>query len=136
MCHLTSSLVSVFLQALDDYDGIVILTSNRVGTFDPVIKSRIQLAFHYKDLGVAERKQIWQNLFAHLRSMDSNNIDFGDIESHVSELAEYEINGREVRSAISTARKLARFKGEKMGFVHLDQALKMMGRFDAYFKKI
>lgn len=41
-----NALVSVFLRALEYYNGIVILTSNRVGTFDEAFKSRIQLALH------------------------------------------------------------------------------------------
>ena len=36
-----NSLVSVFLRILEYYDGILILTSNRVGTFDEAFKSRI-----------------------------------------------------------------------------------------------
>jgi SpoVK/Ycf46/Vps4 family AAA+-type ATPase len=45
-----NSLVSVFLRTLEYYDGILILTSNRVGTFDEAFKSRIQVALHYPNL--------------------------------------------------------------------------------------
>ena len=38
-----NSLVSVFLRTLEYYDGILILTSNRAGTFDEAFKSRIQV---------------------------------------------------------------------------------------------
>ncbi|KAI1254482.1 hypothetical protein MGN70_003886 [Eutypa lata] len=41
-----NSLVSVFLRTLEYYDGVLILTSNRVGTFDEAFQSRIQLALH------------------------------------------------------------------------------------------
>ncbi|TGO36450.1 hypothetical protein BHYA_0124g00110 [Botrytis hyacinthi] len=41
-----NALVSIFLRALEYHDGIIILTSNRVGTFDEAFKSRIQLALH------------------------------------------------------------------------------------------
>jgi len=37
-------LVFLFLRVLEYYAGILILTSNRVGTFDEVFKSRIQVA--------------------------------------------------------------------------------------------
>jgi hypothetical protein len=33
--------LSVFLRERENYEGILILTSNRVGTFDEVFKSRI-----------------------------------------------------------------------------------------------
>ncbi|OBT88775.1 hypothetical protein VE02_02394 [Pseudogymnoascus sp. 03VT05] len=53
-----NALVSVFLRVLEYYDGILILTSNRVGTFDEAFKSRIQLALHYDSLSYSQRKQI------------------------------------------------------------------------------
>ena len=46
-----NALVSVFLRVLEYYEGILILTSNRVGTFDEAFKSRIQLSLHYENLG-------------------------------------------------------------------------------------
>lgn len=45
-----NAVVSVFLRMLEYYDEILILTSNRVGTFDEAVKSRIQLALHYDSL--------------------------------------------------------------------------------------
>ena len=42
-----NALVSVFLRVLEYYEGILILTSNRVGTFDEAFKSGIQFALHY-----------------------------------------------------------------------------------------
>ena len=39
-----NALASVFLRVLEYYEGILILTSNRVGTFDEAFKSRIQLS--------------------------------------------------------------------------------------------
>ena len=46
-----NALVSVFLRMLEYYEGILVLTSNRVGVFDEAFKSRIQLALHYPTLG-------------------------------------------------------------------------------------
>lgn len=43
-------LVSVFLRVLEYYEGILILTSNRVGTFDEAFKSRILLSLDYDNL--------------------------------------------------------------------------------------
>lgn len=59
-----NALVSVFLRVLEYYDGILILTSNRVGTFDEAFKSRIQLALHYKNLSENQRSQIWSNFLS------------------------------------------------------------------------
>lgn len=49
--------------------GILILTSNRVGTFDQAFKSRIQLALHYENLKKPQRRKIWCNFFTRLRDL-------------------------------------------------------------------
>lgn len=54
-----NALVSVFLRVLEYYEGILILTSNRVGTFDEAFRSRIQLSIHYKNLNAEDRALIW-----------------------------------------------------------------------------
>ena len=54
------------MRTLEYYDGILILTSNRVGTFDEAFKSRIQLSLRYKRLQRHQRKQIWLNFMSHL----------------------------------------------------------------------
>lgn len=46
---------------LEYYDGILILTSNRVATFDEAFKSRINLAIRYEDLEEEQRLKILRN---------------------------------------------------------------------------
>ncbi|KAF7337590.1 AAA family ATPase [Mycena sanguinolenta] len=45
-----NALVSVFLRLLEQYQGILFLTTNRVNTFDPAFKSRIHMALHYENI--------------------------------------------------------------------------------------
>ncbi|KAL2170510.1 hypothetical protein VTG60DRAFT_4796 [Thermothelomyces hinnuleus] len=61
-----NALVSVFLRVLEYYDGILILTSNRVGTFDEAFKSRVQLALHYPPLSEEDRWKVWDNFISEL----------------------------------------------------------------------
>lgn len=82
-----NALVSVFLRALEYYDGILILTSNRVATFDEAFKSRIQLALHCKPPKKAERLKIWKNFLNRLRAIGEPGIDFDDIDCHLSTAA-------------------------------------------------
>jgi SpoVK/Ycf46/Vps4 family AAA+-type ATPase len=126
-----NALVSVFLRALEYYDGILILTSNRVGTFDEAFKSQIQLALHYEALDLSQRHQIWENFTRHLDDM-SDNTDAADINAHLKELAQYEINGRQIRNAVTTARQLALFQGKKMNYGHLKYVIKVSAKFDKY----
>ncbi|GKT48320.1 putative AAA domain-containing protein [Colletotrichum spaethianum] len=149
-----NALVSVFLRVLEYYEGILILTSNRVGTFDEAFKSRIQLSLHYEALNKGQRRTIWKNFVDRLKTLEkeSNNatalgqrkgkgkepkgIDFDDIARHFGDLAEQEMNGRQIRNAITTARQLARFKDEHMSYKHLQHVIKVSKRFDKYLEKI
>ncbi|KAK3367636.1 hypothetical protein B0H63DRAFT_489537 [Podospora didyma] len=167
-----NALVSVFLRVLEYYEGILILTSNRVGTFDEAFKSRIQLSLHYETLNKAQRGMIWKNFLDRLKRLEREEIaagkrpmgasdslkrkrtffdavrgegnedcgpagiDFDEIEAYLPELAEEEMNGRQIRNAITTGRQLAKFKKVKMSYVHLKHVIKVSGRFDKYLDKV
>ncbi|KAK4250457.1 hypothetical protein C7999DRAFT_11704 [Corynascus novoguineensis] len=132
-----NALVSVFLRALEYYDGILILTTNRVGTFDEAFKSRIQLALRYEKLRNDQRKQIWRNFLNRLRDLgEETNIDFNDVVLHLDELALYPMNGREIRNSITTARQLAKFMKEKMKYSHLKRAIGVAEKFDRYLAEV
>ena len=131
-----NALVTVFLRVLEYYDGILILTSNRVGTFDEAFKSRIQLSLHYPNLSQSQRLKVWRNLINRLKRLDQPSIDFDDIECYLAELAEKNMNGREIRNAITTARQLAKFKGQKVSHAHLKHVINVAGRFEAYLSTV
>ncbi|KAF8246082.1 P-loop containing nucleoside triphosphate hydrolase protein [Wilcoxina mikolae CBS 423.85] len=126
-----NALVSVFLRMLEYYEGILILTSNRVGTFDEAFKSRIQLAIHYPSLGSEQRKKIWQNFFKAL-SRDDIRANFRGLENHLDELATYNMNGRQIRNAITTATQLAKYRKQTLEFDHLKQVLQTSNDFEQY----
>lgn len=150
-----NALVSVFLRVLEYYEGILILTSNRVGTFDEAFKSRIQLSLHYNNLVRGDRKKIWRNFLNRLKAMAKSppatitetggrkhetaepiNIDFDDIDDYLDELADYELNGRQIRNAITTARQLAKFKNASMDYSHLKHVIEVSSRFDKYLSNV
>lgn len=129
-----NALVSVFLRILEYYDGILILTSNRVGTFDEAFKSRIQLALHYPDLTKAQRCRIRKNFLDRLKALEEPSIDFDDIGCSVTELAVEELNGRQIRNAITIGRQLAKFQKKDLCYQHLDHVIKVAGQFNTYIK--
>ncbi|KAF2093914.1 P-loop containing nucleoside triphosphate hydrolase protein [Rhizodiscina lignyota] len=130
-----NSLVSVFLRILEFYDGILILTSNRVGTFDEAFKSRIQVALHYGPLTKKSRRQIWQNFLEMLEEEDLD-VDIGELEGRLDDLAAEEMNGRQIRNCLLTAQQLARYKNERLGWDHLSQAIRTATDFQKYLKNI
>ena len=131
-----NALVSVFLRVFEYYDGILILTSNRVGTFDEAFKSRIQLALHYESLANWQRRKIWRNFMTRLKSFGDQDIDFDNVEDRLDDLVKVQLNGREIRNAISNARQLAQYKRKTMTFNELDHVIKVAAKFDTYLTKV
>ena len=127
-----NALVSVFLRVLEYYEGILILTSNRVGTFDESFKSRIQLALHYEKLKLNDRRTIWENFMRRLQKVEEVGIDFDDINKHIDDLARNELNGRQIRNAITTARQFARHREKDLDYADLQQVIKIALKFDKH----
>ncbi|KAG6353979.1 hypothetical protein INS49_004950 [Diaporthe citri] len=131
-----NSLVSIFLRTLEYYDGILILTSNRVGTFDEAFKSRIQVAIHYESLTKKSRRAIWRNFFDMIEESEDEDANMAELERRLDELAAHEMNGRQIRNALLTARQLAKHEGERLDWKHLNQAMKTAADFNKYLKTV
>lgn len=133
-------LVSIFLRILEYHDGIIILTSNRVGTFDEAFKSRIQLALHYPELTKYKRYEIWTMFIKRLRELGEMQVDFADLEDHREDLAAYKLNGRQIRNAIQTSRQYVSWKNAKekktLNFEILKDIIKISADFDIYIDKL
>lgn len=114
--------------------GILILTSNRVGTFDEAFKSRIQLSLHYRKLDVGQRRKIWDNFFDRLETFGEPTDS--SIRNHINTLAQIEMNGRQIRNSITTARQLALFRKTTMGFRELEDVIKVGREFDKYIEEL
>ncbi|KAI3555533.1 hypothetical protein CABS02_04289 [Colletotrichum abscissum] len=131
-----NSLVSVFLRLLEYYEGILILTSNRVGSFDEAFKSRIQVAIHYDNLTKMSRKAIWQNFFDMIEESVEEDANMPELERRLDQLASEEMNGRQIRNALLTARQLAKDRKERLDWEHLSQVIKTSATFNKYLKAV
>lgn len=131
-----NALVSVFLRTLEYYEGILVLTSNRVGIFDEAFKSRIQLALHYPTLGSYQRLRIWENFIDRLATFDDNSVDTEDLRNNLHMLKEEQMNGRQIRNTITTARQYAMWKKTTLTYEHLKDVIDISGRFDKYLNQL
>ncbi|KAM7189870.1 P-loop containing nucleoside triphosphate hydrolase [Rhypophila sp. PSN 637] len=127
--------VSIFLRALEYYDGILILTTNRVGTFDEAFKSRIHLALLYPNLDEEQRAEIWRN-FIRMLSRTKELVHIEDLERNVYKLAQIDINGRQIRNILTLARYLAKFHKQVLVYNHVRDAVASVMRFDKYLKTV
>ncbi|RSL69959.1 hypothetical protein CEP54_002036 [Fusarium duplospermum] len=118
-----NELVSVFLTTLEYYQGVLILTTNRTEDIDPAFESRIDIILTYDHLSQDARKQIWSNFISRL---PPDSVDLG--EADLDNLSGWNINGRQIKSAIKTARIMATNEGAPLGVRHLDIVLNIRRR--------
>ena len=55
-----NALVCVFLRILEYYQGIMFLTTSRVGQIDDAIASRVHFKLKYEKLNLEQRTKIWR----------------------------------------------------------------------------
>ncbi|CAI7645434.1 unnamed protein product [Penicillium glandicola] len=112
-----NELVSIFLRILEHYEGILILTTNRTQNIDPAFESRIHLSLAYKDLDAESRRQVWTQFI----NRSSNIEAFTD--EQIDQVAELQLNGRQIKNAIKTAGLLAWSKERKLRYDDLKMVL-------------
>jgi hypothetical protein len=97
----------VFLREIEYYQGILFLTTNRVGRFDDAFISRIHVVLHYANLDDEGRKKIWFQFFDKLRSERKNLIRVDEsAERYIREnleKKEWKWNGRQIRNGMNTS---------------------------------
>ncbi|RGP72192.1 p-loop containing nucleoside triphosphate hydrolase [Fusarium sporotrichioides] len=116
-----NALVSVFLRALEYYEGILILTSNR-GRWE-IWNNSINLLRRQQE-GTTDK-----------RLADGERINFEELRDKIDMLATESLNGRQIRNAITTARQLARFRERPLGYLHIEQTIRIANEFEAYVEK-
>jgi SpoVK/Ycf46/Vps4 family AAA+-type ATPase len=144
-----NKLVSIFLRVLEYYDGNMILTTNRVQTFDPAFQSRILISIDYKELTVESRRTVWANFLKQHDSTQtaarakvpegSGEDDKESREQHLKRTLPHEIsqadldnlartltlNGRQIKNVLKTAQLLALRRGEGLNKEHIKLVLKV-----------
>ncbi|KAI0448307.1 P-loop containing nucleoside triphosphate hydrolase protein [Xylaria acuta] len=135
-----NSLVAGFLRALEFYDGILFLTTNRVGSFDDAFISRVHVQLYYPDFDDDQRRQIWQTFIDKLAKERGDYMRLHvDAKDYIrgSEMRALELNGREIRNAFQTAVSLAEYdaeKGEDGKIIITDEHLRAVVELSRDFK--
>jgi len=65
--------------------------------------SKLKLELHYPNLDRVARKKIWKNFFDMMEA-DEENVNLDELNKHMQELADQDMNGREIRNSLTTAR--------------------------------
>lgn len=118
------ALVSVFLRVLEYYQGILFMTTNRVNTFDEALKSRIHVPLKYSDLPASSRKQIWANFLSEIEG--GTAVDEEDLEK----LSQVELNSRQIKNVIRTAKSLSHYENKPLDLIMLVQVVEIQEDFE------
>ena len=78
---------------------MLFLTTNRISNIDPAFHSRIHVTVNYPNLSAESRKHIWQTFLGKESAVPDKDID------HLSQV---DLNGRQIKNMLKTARMLAR----------------------------
>lgn len=141
--HLTSAIV--FLRVLEYYNGILFLTTNRPGTFDEAVKSRVHASFYYSALDWEQTRDIFKLNIERLQRIQEQRAEAGGerltilssqimrfAEDHYHAYTDHEgrWNGRQIRNAFQIAAGLAHLDGddETTEQSEGDRAQKQLGR--------
>ncbi|KAK7744277.1 hypothetical protein SLS62_010304 [Diatrype stigma] len=132
----TASIVSIFLRRLEYYNGILFLTTNRIGKLDPALGSRIHLILHYKRFGLSETTNIFHTNMKRLQKTEEQQHKVSGkpklfiLEQDILKFATDHFNkypkgkgawnGRQIRNAFMVAASLARYEAEKPGLAGTD----------------
>jgi len=123
---------------LEYYEGIIILTTNRITSLDIAVQSRIHLAIKYDDLTKLQKTKIF-NLFLGdlLLAADRSSEISTQIRGWIDMVgSEAELNGRQIRNIVSAAQVLARSKGETLNYLHLKTVTDTTKRFQKQLEKL
>ena len=115
--------VPVFLRLLEYYKGVMFLTTNRVSTFDAAFQSRIHLTIDYPKLDFHSKMLIWQT-FVRPQS-DAPRYGSTIREKDIKALAKTDMNGREIKNTIKTARLLASQQRVPLAMEHIATVLRV-----------
>ena len=82
------------------------LTTNRIGTIDAALMSRIQVAIHMGTLDEEQRRILWENWFNN-RKLGLNDSSRKALLAQLDRWAKMKMNGRKIRNTLNIAQSIA-----------------------------
>ncbi|KAF7790376.1 hypothetical protein EIP86_001331 [Pleurotus ostreatoroseus] len=127
-----NALVSIFLRQLEYYQGILILTTNLITFIDPAFESRIHFCIHYPDLGMEARLEIWY-MFIRRALGEEGMKTISKEDFH--KLSALEMNGRQIKNAVSSAQSIALEANVPMSIEHVNKVLEVISDWNFAMKQ-
>lgn len=71
-----------------------------------------------------------------LEKLKDTSVDTADIRDHLEQLQTVEMNGRQIRNVITTARQYAKWRDVTLTYKDLKEVIDIAGRFDKYLDEL
>ncbi|GKT83821.1 AAA family ATPase [Colletotrichum tofieldiae] len=124
-----NELVSIFLRELEYFRGIIFLTTNLYNTIDTAFRSRVSLHLLFKALSPDARELIWRKFLGRLPQFGSVGATEGDVgllsDEDMKELGQWQLNGREIKTAVKMVSKWCDHKSYEMNLTRLENGIRV-----------
>ncbi|KAI1738087.1 P-loop containing nucleoside triphosphate hydrolase protein [Xylaria scruposa] len=100
-----NAIISIFLRHLEYYQGILLLTTNRINSIDEAFQSRIHFSFKYEVLEAQARLSIWRTFVEKVKT--TTDVEVLLQEEDMNKLADLEMNGRQIKNIVGMAQAVA-----------------------------
>ena len=108
-----NAITSIFLRELEYYQGIFILTTNRMKTVDSAFESRIHFCLEYPDLDDQARETVWRSFVAKAKLNSNLHVELSD--DNIQQLAKLDLNGRQIKNIMSVSQAVSMKRNQILG---------------------
>lgn len=110
--------INTLLTEIEKFEGVCVLSTNRIDTLDPALERRISLIMEFPEPDFEGRMAIWKNIIPKKFPLDKKTVTF-------EKLAEYALTGGLIKNALlNVARAAASAKAKKVTMKHFDEGIK------------
>lgn len=112
-----SSEINTLLTQIESFEGLLILTTNQIGSLDPALERRLQLILEFKNPNKEERMAIWKMLLPEKFPLAK--------DVTLDTLAEHKLTGGFIKNVLLHAARLAAADDKKaVDMSHFEVAIK------------
>lgn len=120
--------ISHLMMAIENHDGVVILTTNLKGNLDPAFLRRIRHSLEFRTPVRAERRRLWEKMIAAL----CGAAQAARLKPRLDALAEIEATGAQIKNAVLSAHFAASRDGKAIDLSHLVSGIDREFRKEGY----
>ncbi|KAH6643549.1 P-loop containing nucleoside triphosphate hydrolase protein [Boeremia exigua] len=127
---LHNELVLVLLRCVEYYQGVMFLTTNRMGSIDPAFKPRIHLALSLPPLCIDDRKRLWERFLVNATGGRPKFLT----AKYMDKIARENINCREIKNIVRLSFALATSANRQLRSNDVDESLQSLKSFEKDFE--